>query len=189
MAETIDWLVPVYVRELDSMNKFIVVTDAISELAGRAAGWMFFAAGFFVAYEVFMRYALISPTVWVDEISRIIQVWATYLATATVLKYREHVTIDLAFREVHLIHRRIVETFSLCVIAFFSLVAAKYGWDLWLKSTLAGHTTDSYLAVPKVYIQSSIWVGFGLLGLQCLAEIIKIWTRKTALQRSELGRH
>ena len=117
------------------MNKFITVTDAMSELAGQVAGWLFFAVGVFVAYEVFMRYVLISPTIWVDEISRIIQVWATYLATAYVLKYREHIIIDLAFRETDSIHRRIVETFSLCVIAVFSLVAAKYGWDLWLKST------------------------------------------------------
>ena len=171
------------------MNIFVTVTDATSELAGRAAGWMFFAAGIFVAYEVFMRYALTSPTVWVDEISRIIQVWATYLATAFVLKHREHIIIDLAFREIHSMHRRIVETFSLSVIIFFSLVAAKYGWDLWLRSTLAGHTTDSYLAVPMVYIQSSIWLGFGLLSLQCLAEIIKIWTGKANLQRPEHGKH
>lgn len=171
------------------MNKFVAVSDTMSELAGRAAGWMFFAVGIFVAYEVFMRYVLISPTVWVDEISRILQVWATYLATACVLKYREHIIIDLAFREIHSMHRRIVETFSLCVIAFFSLLAAKYGWDLWLKSTLAGHTTDSYLAVPMVYIQSSIWVGFGLLSFQCLAEIIKVWTGKANLKRSGFGKH
>jgi len=45
-----------------------------SELLGIIAGWMFFAVGIFVAYEVFMRYVLTSPTVWVDEIARIFQV-------------------------------------------------------------------------------------------------------------------
>ena len=82
----------------------------------------------------------------------------------------------MAFRTPHSLHRRVVDTFSLLVIIGFALIAAKYGWDVWLKSTLAGHTTDSYLAVPKLYIQSSIWVGFGLLALQAIAEIVKVWT-------------
>ena len=171
---------------LDRVSRLI---DAGSELFGVIAGWMFFAVGLFVAFEVFMRYALTSPTVWVDEISRIFQVWATFGATAYVLKHRQHIIIDLTFRDIHSLHRRLVETFSLLVIAGFGMIAAKYGWDLWLKSTLAGHTTDSYLAVPKTFTQSAIWVGFGLLALQALAEIYKVWARKANLQRSELGTH
>ncbi|MBF2760107.1 MAG: TRAP transporter small permease [Ectothiorhodospiraceae bacterium AqS1] len=167
----------------------IKIVDGLSEFFGIVAGWMFFAVGLFVVYEVFMRYALISPTVWVDEIARIFQVWATFAATACVLKYRRHIVIDLTFRDPHSLRRRIVETFSLLVIVFFASVAAKYGWDIWLKSTLAGHTTDSYLAVPKAYTQSAIWVGFGLLTLQAVVEICKVWTGQARLQRSEPGMH
>lgn len=163
--------------------------DNVSEIVGIIAGWMFFAVGLFVAYEVFMRYALTSPTVWVDEIARIFQVWGTFAATAYVLKHRQHIIIDLSFRDVNSLSRKVVETFSLLVIVFFGGVAAKYGWDIWLKSTMAGHTTDSYLAVPKAYTQSAIWVGFGLLALQALVEIYKVWTGQANLQRSELGSH
>jgi len=171
------------------MNILSKIVDGLSELCGVIAGWMFFAVGIFVAYEVFMRYVWISPTVWVDEISRIFQVWATFGATAYVLKYRQHIIIDLTFRNINSFQRRVVETFSLLVIVGFGLIAAKYGFDLWLKSTLAGHTTDTYLAVPKVYTQSAIWIGFGLLALQALSEIYKVWTGKADLQRSELGNH
>lgn len=171
------------------MQALTNLVDGLSEFFGILAGWMFFAVGIFVAYEVFMRYALTSPTVWVDEIARIFQVWGTFAATAYVLKHRQHIIIDLTFRDVHSLQRRIVETFSLLVIAVFGCVAAKYGWDIWLKSTLAGHTTDSYLAVPKTFIQSAIWVGFGLLALQAFVEIYKVWTGQANLQRSELGSH
>lgn len=171
------------------MQNYIRTVDALSEVTGRLAGWLFFAVGLFVGYEVFMRYVLVQPTVWVDEISRIVQVWATYLAIAYVLKHRQHIIIDLAFRDIHSVQRRLVETFSLIVIIVFSFIAAKFGFDLWLKSTLAGHTTDSYLAVPKIYVQSSIWVGFGLICLQALAEIFKIWSGRANFQQSELGHH
>ena len=165
------------------------IVDGLSEFFGIIAGWMFFAVSIFVAYEVFMRYALTNPTVWVDEIARIFQVWATFAATAYVLKHRQHIIIDLTFRDIHSLQRRIIETFSLLVIVFFGCVAAKYGWDIWLKSTLSGHTTDSYLAVPKAYTQSAIWVGFGLLSLQALVEIYKVWSGQANLQQSELGSH
>ena len=156
--------------------------DGLSELLGIIAGWMFFAVGIFVAYEVFMRYVLTSPTVWVDEIARIFQVWGTFAATAYVLKHRQHIIIDLTFRKPNTLGRRMVESFSLLVIVFFCCVAAKYGWGIWLKSTLAGHTTDSYLAIPKTFTQSAIWVGFGLLALQALVEIFKVWTGQTEFE-------
>ncbi|SLN22471.1 Tripartite ATP-independent periplasmic transporters, DctQ component [Falsiruegeria litorea R37] len=165
------------------------VVDGVSETFGIIAGWMFFAVGLFVAYEVFMRYALTSPTVWVDEIARIFQVWGTFAATAYVLKHRQHIIIDLSFRNPDTLGRRLVETFSLLVVVFFGCVAAKYGWDIWLKSTLAGHTTDSYLAVPKMFTQSAIWVGFGLLALQALVEIYQVWAGQTNPQHSDSGEH
>lgn len=163
--------------------------DGLSELLGIIAGWMFFAVGIFVAYEVFMRYVLTSPTVWVDELGRIFQVWGTFAATAYVLKHRQHIIIDLTFRNPNTLGRRLVETFSLIVIVFFGGVAAKFGWDIWLKSTLAGHTTDSYLAIPKTFTQSAIWVGFGLLAQQALVEIFKVWTGRTDFGSSEVRGH
>ena len=87
------------------LTTFVCISDALSEFTGRLAGWMFFAVGLFVTFEVFMRYVLIMPTVWVDEISRIFQVWATYLAIAYVLKHRQHIVIDIAFRDTGTLQR------------------------------------------------------------------------------------
>jgi len=155
------------------MIKFI---DNLSEFTGKLAAWMFFAIGLFITYEVFMRYVFVKPTIWVDEVSRITQIWATFLASAFALKYREMIVIDIAFKDPDTLGRKIVETFALLIIAFFCAVTVWYGFELWLKSTLRGHTTDTYLALPKWFTQASIWVGFGLLFLQSLAELVKIWT-------------
>lgn len=160
----------------DKLQTYVRTMDGISHLAGLIAAWMFFAVGLFVCFEVFMRYVLIAPTIWVDEISRIFQVWAAFLAISYVLKNKAHIIIDVTFRDPNSLGRRVVDTFALCVVIFFCVITVKYGLDVWWKSTAAGHTTDSYLAVPKVFIQSAIWVGFGLMALQSLAEIIKIWT-------------
>ncbi len=158
------------------MLMLVRLIDAISEFTGRLAAWMFFAIGLFVTYEVVMRHFFIAPTIWVDEVSRIMQVWAAYLAGAFALKRRDMITIDVAFTDPASLARKLVESFALLVMLLFAGVATYYGFALWLKSTLAGHTTDSFLAPPKWLTHASVWVGFGLLCLQGLAELYKIWT-------------
>lgn len=149
--------------------------DAVSELAGKLAAWMFFFIGLIVAYEVLMRYAF-TPTIWVDEVARVVQIWATFLAAAYVLKHREMVVIEVAFKDHTTVWRRISETFAVLMIIGFSTVAAWYGFDQWLEKTLINDITDSLLGIPKIITLSSIWVGFGLLLLQCLVELFRIWT-------------
>jgi len=159
---------------------FIRIIDQSSEFAGKLAAWLFFAVGFFITYEVFMRHVFTMPTIWVDEVSRIVQIWAAYLAAGFALKHRQMVVIDLIFREEGTPIRKVLDSFALLLVITFSAVAVYYGFELWLKSTLRGHTTDTYLALPKWFTQASIWVGFGLLMLQAIAEAIKIWSPQSS---------
>ncbi|MEL7259439.1 MAG: TRAP transporter small permease subunit, partial [Pseudomonadota bacterium] len=110
--------------------------DRVSNTVGKLAAWMFFAVGLFVALEVLLRYAFNAPTIWVDEVSRIFQIWATLLAGAYLLRHRELILIDVFWRNRETFVRRVIETISVLMIAVFCAVAAKFGFDLWLKATL-----------------------------------------------------
>lgn len=148
----------------------------LSAWAGRLAAWMFFAVGLMVSYEVVMRHGFTMPTIWVDEVARIFQIWGTLIAGAYVLSEREHVVIDIAFKRVGTTARKLVDTFSMLVIIAVCAVVCWYGFELWLKAYRFGHTTDSFLAPPKWLTHGSLWFGFGLLLLQACAEIVKTWT-------------
>jgi len=154
----------------------IKIVNTITEITGKLSAWLFFFIGFIVTYEVLMRYIFNQPTIWVDEFSSITQIWATYIGVSFALKHRDMIVIDIAFRDPSTIFRKILETFSLLVIIVFSSIAVWYGFELWLSSTLKGHTTDTYLALPKWFTQASIWVGFSLLFFQAVVEIVKVWT-------------
>lgn len=156
---------------------FISAIDSISEFTGKLCAWFLFAIGIFITFEIVMRYVFVAPTIWVDEVSRILQIWAVFLAAAYVLKHREMVTIDLAFRDVTTVRRRLVETLAIIVMFIFAGVTIYFGFQLWLKSTLAGHTTDTYLAPPKWITHAPVWVGSALLFVQGIAELVKVWTR------------
>jgi C4-dicarboxylate transporter DctQ subunit len=158
------------------------IIDAITEVSGKLAAWAFFAIALTVTFEVVVRIDIIrdlfgtAPTKWVDEISRITQIWATFLAAAFALKHRQMVVIDIAFKNPDTLARRLTETLAIAVMLIFTLVAVYHGFGLWLKATLAGHTTDSFLAPPKWFTHGSVWVGLGLLSLQGLVELWRVWT-------------
>jgi len=149
--------------------------DGASEITGKISAWSLFAIGFFITYEVVMRYVFLAPTIWVDEVSRILQVWVVYLAAAYVLKHREMVTIEVILADPTTLRRRLAETFAIAMLLLFAGVATYYGFGLWLKSTLAGHTTDTYLAVPKWISHGPVWVGCTLLMLQAVVELYRVW--------------
>ncbi len=153
----------------------IKIIDTVTEFIGKVSAWLFFMIGFIVTYEVFMRYVFTKPTIWVDEVSSVTQIWATYIGIAFALKHKDMIVIDIAFRDPNSITRKILEAFSLLIIIVFSFVTVWYGFEVWLDSTLKGHTTDTYLALPKWFTQASVWVGFSLLLLQAIAEIFKVW--------------
>ena len=157
------------------MIKFVSIIDAVSEWAGRFSAWMFFAVAFFITYEVLMRYVFTAPTIWVDEVSRIMQVWATYLGASYVFKHRQMITIEVILKDPTSIRRRLAETLAIIMLLIFAVTASYFGFQLWLKSTLAGHTTDSFLGSPKWLTHASVWLGMGLLALQSIAEFYRVW--------------
>lgn len=151
------------------------ILDKVTDWIGGLAACMYFAIGLIVTYEVVMRYVFTAPTIWVDEVSRVTQIWATLIAGCYVLKHRELIVIDAFFRDPETPARKLVETFSLVVIFIFAMVTAKYGFDLWLKAVKSGHTTDTFLATPKWFTHGSLWIGFGLLALQSILELVRLW--------------
>ena len=162
--------------------KFIIrLVDATSECTGKLCAWALFAVGLFITYEISVRSDIArmflgtAPTIWVDEVSRIIQVWVAYLAPAYVMKHREMITIEIALKDPHSLARRLAETLAIFMLFIFAGVASYYGFQLWLKATLAGHTTDSFLAPPKWLTHAAVWVGFLLFIAQALAELYRIW--------------
>lgn len=163
------------------MSVVVRFIDGLSEFVGKLSAWMYFAIGLFITYEIFVRNDLVrqylstAPTIWVDEVSRIMQIWAAYLGAAVVLKNREMVTIEIAFKDPASLGRRLAETLAILMLFIFAGVATYYGFQLWLKATLAGHTTDSFLAPPRWLTHASVWMGFGLLFVQGVVELYKVW--------------
>jgi TRAP-type C4-dicarboxylate transport system permease small subunit len=151
--------------------------DRISDLFGRIAAWLFFLIGGIIVFEVIARYVFLAPTIWGEEMSRFLQIWATYLAAAYVLKNRQLIAIDVVVDKMPELFRIICESCALLVIAIFSLVAFVYGFEIAFESIRIGRATSTMLAVPKWMTEISIPIGFGLMLLQTAVELVRTITR------------
>ena len=74
----------------------------LSKVLDVSMKWCFFigafligAMGFFITYDVIVRYAFARPNIWAMQMSEYIMVYATFLAAAWVLKNEGHVRLGL----------------------------------------------------------------------------------------------
>lgn len=149
------------------------VIDTISGFCAQLAAWLFFMIGGIIVFEVIARYVFLAPTIWGEEMSRFLQIWATYLAAAYVLRNRQLIAIDVVVQKMPHPLRIACEASALLVIGLFSMVAFYYGLETVMESIRVGRATSTMLAVPKWMTEAAIPVGFGLMLLQTLAELIR----------------
>ena len=81
------------------MEKFIYFFESLSIWIGRAFGWCILILTLSVTYEVFVRYVLNAPTVWVFRYDGS-NVWRTLflMAGAYALAQDAHVRGDVLYR-------------------------------------------------------------------------------------------
>ena len=152
------------------------IADKISTLCGQLSAWLFFVIGGIIVFEVVARYVFLSPTVWGEEMSRFLQIWATYLAAAYVLHRRKLIAIDVVVSRMAPWLQRLLESCALLVIMIFCLVACLYGADIAIESIRVGRATSTMLAVPSWMTEIAIPIGFGLMFVQALAELYRTIT-------------
>ena len=145
----------------------------ISSACGRVAAWLYFAIGCIIIFEVVARYVFIKPTIWVEEMSRFLQIWATYLAAAYVLKNRHLIAIQVVRDRLPAPLRMVSEVFSLTIIAVFCLVAIWFGSATVSESIRIGRASSTMLGVPLWMTELAIPIGFSLLLLQVLVEMVQ----------------
>ncbi|MGA1113158.1 MAG: TRAP transporter small permease subunit [Candidatus Pelagibacter sp.] len=147
--------------------------DTIIKYSGYLASWLFVSIGFIVFYEVVMRYIFNSPTIWVEEISRFLQIWATYLALTYSFHKRDFIRITFIYDKLSLRGQRFLDIISFVFIIFFSSVVVYYGWIIAKDSFDVGRTSSSMLDLPAFISEFAIPICFGFLLLKVVIELVK----------------
>tara|TARA_X000000368_G_scaffold271545_1_gene215256 strand:- start:2064 stop:2540 length:477 start_codon:yes stop_codon:yes gene_type:complete len=147
--------------------------DKLVKYSGYLASALFITIGFIVSYEVIMRYLFNSPTIWVNEVSRFLQIWATYLALTYSFHKNDFIRITVVYDRLNENGKKILDFISFIFILIFSSFVVYYGWLIAYDSLKVGRTSSTILDVPSFLTELAIPLCFAFLVLRVLLEAIK----------------
>ena len=147
--------------------------DKIVKYSGYLASALFIAIGFIVSYEVIMRYLFNSPTIWVNEVSRFLQIWATYLALTYSFHKQDFIRITVIYDRLNETGKKILDFISFIFIIIFSCFVVYYGWLIAYDSLKVGRTSSTILDVPSFLTELAIPLCFGFLVIRVILEAIR----------------
>ena len=147
--------------------------NKLVQYSGYLASALFIAIGFIVSYEVIMRYLFNSPTIWVNEVSRFLQIWATYLALTYSFHKQDFIRITVIYDRLNENGKKILDFISFIFILIFSSFVVYYGWLIAYDSLKVGRTSSTILDVPSFLTELAIPLCFAFLVLRVILEIIK----------------
>jgi TRAP-type mannitol/chloroaromatic compound transport system permease small subunit len=155
--------------------RFVKFIDRISELTGGLAAWLIIPLLAVVVNEVIRRHVFNAPTQWGYDASWMLFAAQFLIGGAYTLLHKGHIRIDIVY---NLLSERGKLIFDLVVyLVVFLVPAVLFTWagiqfaaDAWLSGEKLSTTNWFFPAAPP---RSLIPLGFFLLTLQCIAEIIR----------------
>ena len=147
--------------------------DKIVKYSGYLASALFIAIGFIISYEVIMRYLFNSPTIWVNEVSRFLKIWATYLALTYSFHKQDFIRITVIYDRLNETGKKILDFISFIFIIIFSCFVVYYGWLIAYDSLKVGRTSSTILDVPSFLTELAIPLCFAFLVIRVILEAIR----------------
>ncbi len=157
------------------MTKIIYAIESLSIWVGRAFGWCILILTFSVSYEVFVRYLLNSPTVWVFDM--MVQMYGALflMAGAYALAQDTHIRGDFLYRLLPVKVQASID-FVLYILFFFPgmLALVWYGAEIASDSWRYKEVSWNSPARIQIYFfKTLIPVAGGLLIIQGIAELLR----------------
>jgi TRAP-type C4-dicarboxylate transport system permease small subunit len=157
-------------------NPFLKVVAAMSTLAGWCSAGMIVAAVAITCQMIFVRFVLNGSTIWQTEAVIYLVIAATLVGLPYVQRLRGHVNVDLI--PISLAPRPRFYMAILTSVLSIAIVSVMlfYGFDYWHFAWDRGWRSDTIWGVRLWIPYLAIPVGFGLLLLQLIADLIAVLT-------------
>lgn len=145
-----------------------------ARIAGDSASYIFLVIVVISAYEVFMRYALGRPTIWVHELSIALAATCFVIGGPYVHQARQHITISFVYERLPPVVQKWVRlACSLLTLAFLCLLtyaASVQGWQ----ALQYGETTGTALNWPiPAFLKVLFAICAALMTLQTFVHIFE----------------
>lgn len=148
--------------------------DKINEWVGRHVGWLVLAAVIVSSLNAIVRKAFNTSSNGLLEIQWYLFAAVFLLAAGYTMLRQEHVKIDVILQRFHKRTQIGIEIFGIvCFLFPFVLAVIGLVWPLVVKAYFSGEMSSNAGGLIRWPVYALVPVGFALLGLQGLSELIK----------------
>jgi TRAP-type C4-dicarboxylate transport system permease small subunit len=157
-------------------NLFLKIVFGLSTVAGWTAAAMILSAVFITCQMIFVRFVMNGSTVWQTEAVIYLMVGATLLGLSYVQLMRGHVNVDLIPLALPYRARFGMAVITLLLSIAIVFVLFWYGFEFWHFAFERGWKSETVWAVRLWIPYLAMPVGFGLLLLQLVADLVALLT-------------
>lgn len=154
--------------------KLALGVDWISEKLGIIASWAVLLAALICAANAFVRYGFNWSSNAYTEIQWYMFAYMVMLGAPIVLKFNEHVRVDLIYGKLQGNKPVYVDLFGLAVFLLPVVTLLLYlSWSFFMKAYVSGEMSQNAGGLIRWPAIVAMPLGFGLMMLQGLSEIVK----------------
>lgn len=169
--------------------KFCCTIDWVVRQAGLLASFIMPVLAFVVAYEVFSRYVLGSPTIWAFDLSLFMFGYLAALGGAYAQQQRAHINVDILYLKVSHKTRCIFNLISFSLAIFFLVVIVMMSWGKYEEAIEFDYRRQSEWAPPMFHFWIMMMVASGLfiaqLARDMLAELYFLLTSTVLIEEAQ----
>jgi len=155
------------------MKRFLSIIDGLSEWTAKLCSFLVVVVTIVVVFEVVMRYAFNAPTIWGLELTIYLSCVTYLIGGAYIHSLREHVRVDIIYKQFTLRTRAILDLFTfLLILTVFSVITwfgVKWAWLALIGGTTSGSIWSPIIWPMRLIIPLSAF----LMVLQGLAMFIR----------------
>lgn len=155
-------------------SAFVRIVGYISSVSGWISAGMVVAAVAITCQMIYVRSVSNLSTVWQTEAVVYLVVAATLLGLPYVQLLRGHVNVDLVPLYLPMSFRKALHVFTLSMSLLIIAVMVFYGYDYWHVAFERNWKSDTVWGVRLWIPYMALPIGFGLLFLQLLADLVAV---------------
>jgi C4-dicarboxylate transporter DctQ subunit len=127
-----------------------------------------------ITYSVILRYVLNTPQVWTDELMGYLMVALVMFGLGETVRRGDHISVDLVTARLGPRGQAAARIWGLVAMIAFAAVLLQRSWDMVAFSRMVDLLSDGYLAMPIWIPQSSLLIGFALMILSSVNQLLRI---------------
>lgn len=168
---------------------FCCTIDWVVRQAGLLASFIMPVLAFVVAFEVFSRYVLGSPTVWAFDLSLFMFGYLAALGGAYAQQQRAHINVDILYLKVSHKTRCVFNLISFSLAIFFLVIIVMMSWGKYEEAIEFDYRRQSEWAPPMFHFWIMMMIASGLfiaqLARDMLAELYFLVTSKVLIEEDQ----